>query len=200
MGIFRQQKPAAATSALKLSRSSLASSARFTVTATLAPKNGKTEINRFQVEVSGINARVDYSDAMIGEVRYVVNEKGTFFYIPANKAAQKQKSSIEDGLKLVFAQAATEMQGAQKVGTASVAGIPTDVYRNPRTKTTIYLGTKPGFQLPVKVELKNEGGTRTLVASNIQLNIKIPAERFSLPAGTQFMESQAAPAGLPGTQ
>jgi membrane-bound lytic murein transglycosylase len=200
MGIFRQQKPAAATSALKLSRSSLASSARFTVTATLAPKSGKTEINLFQVEVSGNNARVDYSDAMIGEVRYIVNEKGTFFYIPANKAAQKQKASIEDGLKLVFAQAATEMQGAQKVGTASIAGIPTDVYRNPRTKTTIYVGTAPGFRLPVKVELKNEGGTRTLVASNIQLNIKIPAERFSLPAGTQFMESQGAPAGLSGTQ
>lgn len=180
-----------------LSRSSLAASARFTVTATLVPKNGKSESVVFQVEVSGNKARVDYSDAMLGQVRQVINEKGTFFYIPANKAAQKSKATIEDGLKLVFQQATSEMRGAKKLGSERVSGIATDVYKNPRTGTTIYWGTTPGFTLPVKVELKNEGGSRTLLASKIQLGVKIPAERFSLPAGTQIIESQGSQS-LPG--
>lgn len=187
---------------VRLTRASLAKSAEFVVTYTLTPKNGSKETRSFRVEVSGDRARLDYSDAALGPVRYLVNEKGVFFYIPANKAAQKMemKGGIDQALNLAFAQVLSEMKGATKSGSAQVSGQPTDVYKNLRTGTTIYIGKNPGFRLPVKMETNNEGGTVSLVASSIRLNAAIAGGRFALPAGTQVIESKGTAAGLPGVK
>lgn len=182
------------------SRASLAKSAQFTVTTVRAPKGGPKDTQVFQVAVSGIKARLDYKDQALGEVCYVVNEKGAFFFIPANKAAQKMNLKIEDGLKTVFSQASDVLAGAQKTGKATVSGIACDVYTNARTGSVVYLGTTPGFTVPVKLEVKNAGGMQTMQASNIKLNGNIPAALFALPAGTQVIEGQAGAPGLPGSR
>ena len=183
-----------------LSRANLAKTAQFTVTTVMAPKSGPKDTQVFQVAVSGARARMDYKDKALGEVRYVVNEKGTFFFIPANKAAQKMNLRIEDGLNTVFSQASEVLAGAQKTGKATVAGIACDIYTNPRTGSVVYLGTTPGFTLPVKLEIKNVGGVQTMQASQIKLNGSIPAAHFALPAGTQVIEGQGGPTGLPGSR
>lgn len=185
-----------------ISRSQLARSASFTVTSTLAPQGGSKEVQTFQVEVSGERARLDYRDAALGQVQYLVNEKGVFFFIPANRTAQRmgKTGGIEQALKLTFAQAVEQMRGAKKVGSATISGQPTDIYKNAMTGTTIYMGKKPGFRLPVKMEFRNEGGTRTLLASRIKLNIALPAGRFALPVGTQVIDTQGGPGGLPGVK
>ncbi|WP_309684702.1 hypothetical protein [Armatimonas sp.] len=185
---------------LALSRANLAKTAQFTVTTVMAPKSGPKDTQVFQVAVSGAKARMDYKDKALGEVRYVVNEKGTFFFIPANKAAQKMNLKIEDGLNTVFSQASEVLAGAQKTGKATVAGIACDIYTNPRTGSVVYLGTTPGFTLPVKLEIKNVGGVQTMQASQIKLNGSIPAAHFALPAGTQVIEGQGGPTGLPGSR
>ena len=185
---------------LPLSRASLAKTAQFTVTTVLTPKGGARDTQIFQVAVSGSNGRLDYKDKALGEVRYVINEKGAFFFIPANKAAQKMSLKIEEGLSTVFSQANAVLAGAQKTGTATVAGIACDVYKNLQTGSVVYLGTTPGFQLPVKLEIRNAGGAQTMQASNIKLNGSIPAAHFALPAGTQVIEGQGGPAGLPGSR
>ena len=185
---------------LALSRANLAKTAQFTVTTVMAPKSGPKDTQVFQVAVSGARARMDYKDKALGEVRYVVNEKGTFFFIPANKAAQKMNLRIEDGLNTVFSQASEVLAGAQKTGKATVAGIACDIYTNPRTGSVVYLGTTPGFTLPVKLEIKNVGGVQTMQASQIKLNGSIPAAHFALPAGTQVIEGQRGPTGLPGSR
>ena len=187
---------------LALSRASLAKTAQFTVTTVMAPKSGPKDTQVFQVAVSGVKARMDYKDKALGEVCYVVNEKGSFFFIPSNKAAQKMNLKIEDGLATVFSQASDVLAGAQKSGKATVAGIACDVYKNPRTGSVVYLGTTPGFQLPVKLEIRNAGGVQTLQASNIKLNGSIPAAHFALPAGTQVIEGQhsGSPTGLSGSR
>ncbi|WP_395142813.1 outer membrane lipoprotein carrier protein LolA [Armatimonas sp.] len=183
-----------------LSRANLAKTAQFTVTTVMAPKSGSKDTQVFQVAVSGAKARMDYKDKALGEVRYVVNEKGAFFFIPANKAAQKMNLKIEDGLNTVFSQASEVLAGAQKTGKATVAGIACDIYTNPRTGSVVYLGTTPGFTLPVKLEIKNVGGVQTMQASQIKLNGSIPAAHFALPAGTQVIEGQGGPTGLPGSR
>ena len=99
---------------LALSRANLAKTAQFTVTTVMAPKSGPKDTQVFQVAVSGAKARMDYKDKALGEVRYVVNEKGTFFFIPANKAAQKLNLKIEDGLNTVFSQASPSLLCAAK--------------------------------------------------------------------------------------
>lgn len=182
------------------SRESLAKTAQFTVTMVMAPKGGPKDTQVFQVAVSGPKARLDYKDRALGEVRYVVNEKGTFFLIPSNKAAQKMNLKVEDGLKTVFSQASEVLAGAKKTGKAQVAGIACDVYTHPKTGSVVYLGTTPGFQVPVKLEIKNAGGMQTMQASNIKLNTSIPAAHFALPAGTQVIEGQGGPTGLPGSR
>lgn len=184
----------------KLSRANLAKTAQFTVTTVLAPKSGPKDTQVFQVAVSGDKGRLDYKDKALGEVRYVVNEKGAFFFIPANKAAQKMNVKIDDGLNTVFAQASEVLSGAQKTGKATVAGIVCDVYKNPRTGSVVYLGVTPGFTLPVKLEIRNAGGMQTMQASGIKLNGSIPAAHFALPAGTQVIEGQGGPGGLPGSR
>ncbi|MBB6049230.1 LolA family protein [Armatimonas rosea] len=183
-----------------LSRANLAKTAQFTITTVMAPKSGPKDTQVFQVAVSGPKARLDYKDKALGEVCYMVNEKGTFFYLPVNKAAQKMNLKIEDGLKTVFSQASEVLAGAQKTGKATVAGIACDIYTNPRTGSVVYLGTTPGFTVPVKLEIKNAGGMQTMQASNIKLNGNIPAALFALPAGTQIIEGQGGASGLPGSR
>ena len=183
-----------------LSRANLAKTAQFTITTVMAPKSGPKDTQVFQVAVSGPKARLDYKDKALGEVCYMVNEKGTFFYLPVNKAAQKMNLKVEDGLKTVFSQASEVLVGAQKTGKATVAGIACDIYTNPRTGSVVYLGTTPGFTVPVKLEIKNAGGMQTMQASNIKLNGNIPAALFALPAGTQIIEGQGGASGLPGSR
>lgn len=183
-----------------LSRAHLAKSAQFVVTSTLAPQGGPKETQVFKVAVSGSKARLDYKDKGLGEVQYLVNDKGTFFVIPANKAAQKMNMKIEDGLNTIFSQASQILAGAQKSGTATISGIACDIYKNTKTGSVLYLGTTPGFKLPVKMEIKNSGGVQQMQASNIKLNAAIPDAFFALPAGTQVIESQGGPGGMPGSK
>jgi len=186
-----------------ITRANLANTASFTVTQTLAPKEGKPLTREYRIEVKWNKARLDYEDQAIGPVRYVANEKGVFFYIPANKNAMKQtfKGGVEGALKVAFAQVSEQMEGAREIGRETVAGQPTIIYKAPKTGALIYLGTRPGFRLPVKTILANEGGTSTLTVSDIKLNVALADSQFALPAGTQIMDSGSAPSatapGLP---
>jgi hypothetical protein len=189
-----------AASPLRITRANLAKSASFVVTQTIAPAGGSPLIRKFTIEVKGEKARLDYEDAALGPVRYVANEKGVFFFMPGNNSAVKQtfKGGVEGALKVAFAQANERMAQAKKVGTATVSGQPTVLYKDPETGTLIYFGTRPGFRLPIKTELANEGGKNTMLVSSIKLNIPIADTRFALPVGTQIIESQDAPnVGLP---
>jgi outer membrane lipoprotein-sorting protein len=190
----RQKSPGSAP--FIITRASLAPSASFRVTQTLTPKESKGLTREYRFQVKGNKARLDYEDQAIGPVRYVANEKGVFFYIPGNKSAVKQtfKGGVEGALKLAFSQVSDQMSGAQKVGTATVNGQPTIIYKAPKTGALVYMGTRPGFRLPVKTVLSNEGGTSTVNVSEIKLNVALPDSLFALPAGTQIMDSGSAPA------
>jgi hypothetical protein len=190
---------------ITISRANLAKNARFTVTYTLTPKGGKPDVTTFAVAVSGPSGRADYKMQGLGDVRYIANESGVYLFIPANKAAQKMMDvkGIDAALKLAFNEAVQQLKGAKKVGQSKVSGQPVDIYKNPQTGTTVCLGTAPGFKLPVKMELSNEGGKRTILVSGIQLGTAIPATFFLLPKGTQVIESKGATGagpGLPGVK
>jgi hypothetical protein len=47
----------------------------------------------------------------------------------------------------------------------------------------------------VKTVLANQGGTQTVLVTDIKLNANLPDARFALPAGTQVIEDTGAPAG-----
>ena len=198
-GILQASLPAGAQQAPRFSRSSLARTASFVVTNTLTPKGGSKVSQVMRVEVKGNKARVEYNNPQLGGVTYLANEKGVFFYVPANKVAQRQRfeGGADAALQLAFRQVNQQLQGAKKVGTARVSGQPTDIYKDPKSGATIYVGRAAGFRLPVKTELKNEGGTRTLLVTNIKTNVALADARFTLPAGVQIIESTGA-AGGPG--
>jgi outer membrane lipoprotein-sorting protein len=183
---------------LKITRASLAKSASFTVTQSLTPKGGQKSSRTFQVEVKGSKARVDYQDELVGSVRYILNEKGAYQYFPGNNSAVKAdlKGGVEGALKYVFRQVNEQLVSAKKIGTETVSGQPTDVYKDSKTGTLIYVGRNPGFRLPVKTVLTNEGGSNTLMVSNIKLNVSIADTRFTLPKGAQIIDGQ--PTGVPG--
>ncbi|MGC4044199.1 MAG: hypothetical protein QM758_10405 [Armatimonas sp.] len=191
---------AASADPISISRASLAKEARFMVTYTLAPKDGKPAVTKFAVAVSGTNGRADYKMQGLGDVRYIANDSGVYLFIPANKAAQKMTNAkgIDDALKYAFNEAVQQLKGAKKVGASKVSGQPVDIYKNPKTGTTVCLGTAPGFKLPVKMELSNEGGKRTILVSGIQLGTAIPTNYFLLPKGTQVIESKGASGAGPG--
>lgn len=203
----QKQKPSVPTMAVgknTVRRASLAKSASFTVTTVLAPQGGSKVSQVFKVEISGSNGRVDYSDANFGTVRYLANAKGVFQYIEGSEAAVKLnvKGGIDEGLKLVFSQSGNYLKNAKKIGTATVSGQPTDIYQSvdPKTKSEalVYLGKKPGFQLPVKTVLRNEGGVRTLLVSDIKTGVALSSSRFALPPGAKIIESERGVASLPG--
>jgi hypothetical protein len=188
-----------------ISRASLADSARFSVRYTLTPKGGKPEVQDFSVAVSGASGRADYKMQGLGDVRYLANTTGVYLFIPANKAAQKMTDvrGIDAALKLAFNEAVQQLKGAKKVGKSVISGQPVDIYKNPKTGTTVCLGTAPGFKLPVKMELSNEGGKRTILVSGIQLGVAIPAAHFALPKGTKVIDAKGASGvgpGLPGVK
>lgn len=190
-----------------VNRQSLAKNARFTVTYTVSPKGGAPQVQKFTVAVSGAKGRADYKMDGLGDVRYLANESGFYLYVPANKAAQKLGNTggggIDAALKQAFGNAVQQLKGAKKVGSATVSGIPTDVYQQAKTGTTVYLGTKPGFKIPVKVEVSNEGGKRLILVTGIQLDTPVPAAVFALPKGTQVIDNKGAGGagpGLPGVK
>ncbi|GAB4470453.1 MAG: hypothetical protein OHK0029_43260 [Armatimonadaceae bacterium] len=195
-----RQKAPAQKATQKITRANLAKSASFKVTQTIAPVGSKPLVRTFVVEVKGEKARMDYDDPALGPVRYVANSKGVFFYMPGNETAIKQEyqGGVEGALRVAFAQANERLAKAKKVGKATVSGQPTVIYKDPETGTLVYLGTKKGFELPVKTELKNEGGKNTVLVTDIKLNVAIPDTRFALPAGTQIIDSKDSPGvGLP---
>lgn len=189
--------PLVAAAPLTISRASLAKTASFTVTSTIAPKGGSKTTQTFRVEVKNAKARMDFENPQIGAASYLVNEKGVFLYIPSNKFAQKTNLSIDSALRFAFSQANEQLRTAKKTGVASVSGQPTDVYTDPKKGVTLYIGKSAGFRLPVKTVQSNEGGTRTVLVSNIKLNAPIADGRFAIPKGTQVLESSGA-AGAPG--
>jgi hypothetical protein len=196
---------ATARAELTVSRASLAKNARFTVTYTLTPKGGKSEVTTFVVAVNGPKGRADYKMQGLGDVRYLANESGVYLFIPANKAAQKMMDvkGIDAALKLAFNEAVQQLKGAQKIGKTTLSGQPVDIYKNSKTGTTVCLGTAPGFKLPVRMELSNAGGKRTILVSGIQIGAPLPAAYFALPQGTQVIESKSASGagpGLPGVR
>jgi outer membrane lipoprotein-sorting protein len=193
-----QKSPAAKVPTI--SRANLAQTASFTVTSVLTPNGGSKVTNTFRVEVKGNKARLDYSDPAIGDVRYVANEKGVFFVIPANKTAVRQaiKGGVDQALQVAFAQANEQLKTAKKIGAANVNGQPTDIYKDAQSGTLLYVGTKPGFRLPVKTLLTNEGGSRSISVTNIKTNITLPDARFALPAGVQIIDSQQGGIPTPG--
>jgi outer membrane lipoprotein-sorting protein len=196
----KKDPPPSAQSPLNVSRANLAQNASFTVTQTVAPKGGDKLTQTYNVAIKGSKARMDYEDLSVGAVRYVANDRGVFFYIPANKSAMKQtlKGGVEGALKVAFAQYATQLESARKIGTATVSGQPTTIYKDPKSGAVIYLGTKPGFRLPVKAIMENEGGTRTFLVTNIKLNVPLKDDLFVLPAGTQIIDSSDSSGGIPG--
>lgn len=193
----------ASAQGFQITRANLAKVASFTVTQTLSPKGGSKVSSTYKVEVSGNRARLDYADQNVGSVRYVANDKGVFLYIPASKMAVKQsfKGGVEGALKVAFAQVNEQLKTAKKTGTAKISGILTDVYKDAKSGATLYIGKQPGFRLPVKTVLSNEGGTRTLLVSSIKLNGRLPNARFAIPAGTTIDEGGTAGmggGGVPG--
>jgi outer membrane lipoprotein-sorting protein len=196
-----QEAPEKKTDGFAISRANLAQSATFTVTQTIAPKGGNPLVRSYKVEIKGEKARLDYSDQMVGEVRYLANDKGVFLYIPVNKNAMKQsfKGGVDGALKLAFAQVRERMATAKKIGEEKVGGIPTTVYLDSKTGGKVYIGNKTGFRLPVKTILTNEGGVTSLEVKNIKLNVSLDDSRFALPAGTKIIESEngSPPGGIP---
>jgi len=183
------------------SRASLANTASFTITNTLAPNGGAKVAQVTRVEVKGNKARVEMNNPQIGRVLYLANEKGVFLYMPAQKLAQRQSlpagESVNTVLGRAFGQVNRQLRTAKKIGTERVSGQNTDVYRDSRSGALIHIGKNPGFRLPVKVTTKNQGGTRTVLVSNIKTNIALADARFAVPTGVRVIESDGA-AGLPG--
>lgn len=187
----------------KFGRADLANAATFTITDVLTPKQGSKVVQTMKVEVKGNRGRLDFENPAIGAVRYVANEKGVYFYIPANKTATRQQvnGGIDAAIKTAFAQFGGYLRNAKKVGTGTVSGLPAAIYKDSETGALVYVSTKPGFKLPVKLVLDNEGGKRTVTISAVRLNPSLADARFALPAGTQVIEGGGAPvpgAGVPG--
>jgi outer membrane lipoprotein-sorting protein len=184
----------------QVSRANLANAATFTVTSVLAPKGGSKTTQTFRVEIKGNKARLDYSDPATGDVQYLANEKGVFFVIPANRTAVKQniKGGVEQALQVAFAQANEQLKTAKKIGQTTVNGMPADIFKDADSGTTIYVGKKQGFRLPLKTLISNEGGSRTITVSNIKINPKITEARFALPKGMQIVDGGNRPVGATG--
>jgi outer membrane lipoprotein-sorting protein len=193
---------AASAQGLQVSRANLANSASFVVTQATSPKGGSKFSQTARVEVKGNKARIETSNPQIGSVVYLANEKGFYLYIPANKVAQKQgfRGDVNSLLRVAFGRANEQLKAAKKVGTATVSGLPTDVYKDAATGTVLYVARKPGFRLPVKTVITNEGGTQTVTVSKIRTNLPLADARFAVPAGVRVMESTGAAGGmsLPG--
>jgi outer membrane lipoprotein-sorting protein len=184
-----------------LSRAGLPKTAKFTFTQTVAPTGGAKTSTVMRVEVKNNKARVEYANPAVGAVTLLSNEKGFFVYVPANKIAQKQnfQGGVDRALQVMFQQVNDLLRGAQKTGTATVSGQPTDVYKNGKKGATIYISKNPNFRLPIKAVVTNAGGTRTLLVSNIKTNIALADARFAVPAGTQIIASNGSAAGsVPG--
>lgn len=191
--------PLCASAQIKITRANVAKTASFTVTQTTAPKNGAKLSQVIRVEVKGNNARVEMDNRDLGSVTYLANTQGMFFYIPANKVAQKQpfQGGAEEALRLAFRQVNEQLRTAKKTGTAIVSGQTTDVYKDGKTGAMIYVGRNPGFRLPVKTVLATSSGTQTFLVSNIKTNISLSDARFALPAGVRVIDGNGAAGTAP---
>lgn len=192
---------AAAAAPFRVTRANLAKTASFKVTLTTAPKGGAPITRLYDVRVNGNDARVDYQDPALGSVRYLVNAQGTFLYIPENKTATRYtfKGGVDAALQQAFRFITAQGRDLKKIGMAAVSGQPTVEYKNVKNGALVYVGQRPGFRLPVKAILANEGGTQSFIVTNITLGGSAPAAQFALPAGTQIISGEnGGMAGLPG--
>ncbi len=184
----------------QVSRVNLANAASFTVTSVLSPNGGSKVTQTFRVEVKGNKARLDYSDPATGKVQYLANDKGVFFVTPSNRIAVKQniKGGVEQALQVAFAQTNEQLKTAKKVGETTVNGMPADIFKDVANGTTIYVGKKQGFRLPLKTLIANEGGSRTITVTNIKINPQLSETRFALPKGMQIVDGGSGPVGAAG--
>ncbi|MBC8103282.1 MAG: hypothetical protein H7Z41_11900 [Cytophagales bacterium] len=187
--------------AFTVSRANLANVVTFNVTQTTAPKGSAPLIRSYRVSVKGNKARVEFEDPAIGPARYIANEKGVFLYIEGSGAASKYnvKGGVDAALRQAYQFVTAQGASYKKVGTATVSGQPTDVFKNVKNGASLYVGKAAGFRLPIKSVLTNEGGTQSFLVSNIKLNASIPDAIFALPAGTQIIDGASGGAiGLGG--
>ncbi len=181
---------AAAPQSFQISRANLAKAATFTVTQTTAPKGSAPLIRTYRITVKGNKARVEFDDPAIGPARYIANEKGVFLFIEGSGAATKYnvKGGVDAALLQAYRFVTSQGSSYKKVGTATVSGQPTDVFKNVKNGASLYVGKAAGFRLPVKSVLTNEGGTQSFLVSNIKLNTSPQDALFALPAGTQIID------------
>ena len=181
-----------------LSRANLAKSATFTVTQTTTPNGSPATTRVYRVEVKGEKARVDFNDPSLGAARYLVNDKGYYIYTPGNNAAMKQnfKGGVGMALQVAFAQMSGSLTKAKRVGSATVSGQPTDIYRDDNTKAVVYFGKNAGFRLPIKAEESNVGGKTSLLVTDIHVNPAVPDTDFALPKGAQIIDSNSPGGGI----
>ncbi|MES2465650.1 MAG: hypothetical protein V4671_34225 [Armatimonadota bacterium] len=180
----------AAPKSFQITRANLAKNASFTVTQTTAPKGSAPLTRIYRVTVKGNKARVEFDDPAIGPARYIANEKGVFLYIEGSGAATKYNmgGGVDAALQQAYRFVTSQGASYQKVGTATVSGQPTDVYKNTKNGASLYVGKGAGFRLPIKSVLKNQGGTQSFLVSNIKLNTSPQEALFALPAGTQIID------------
>jgi hypothetical protein len=189
--------PVSGATAFMVGRADLARSASFTVIRTLSPAGGTPIVNTYHVTVDGANGRVDYDDPAMGPVRYLTTAQGAFLYIPGNQSATRYslKGGIDLALRQAFQFVTSQGRAFVRTGTATVSGQPTITYRNPSNGAVVFIGTRPGFRLPVKGVLRNEGGSQSFVVSDIRLNISTAKALFAIPAGTQIIRDGGDSAG-----
>ena len=183
--------PAAApVQSFQISRANLAKAATFTVTQTTAPKGSAPLTRTYRITVKGNKARVEFDDPAIGPARYIANEKGVFLFIEGSGAATKYnvKGGVDAALRQAYRFVTSQGSSYKKVGTATVSGQPTDVFKNVKNGGSLYVGKASGFRLPIKSVLTNEGGTQSFLVSNIKLNTSPQDALFALPAGTQIID------------
>ena len=180
----------ASAQAFQISRANLAKAATFTVTQTTAPKGSTPLIRTYRITVKGDKARVEFDDPAIGPARYIANDKGVFLFIEGSGAATKYnvKGGVDAALRQAYRFVTSQGASYKKVGTATVSGQPTDVYKNVKNGASLYVGKAAGFRLPIKSILTNQGGTQSFLVSNIKLNTSPQDALFALPAGTQIID------------
>lgn len=180
-------------------RAGLARTASFTVTSVAQPK-GKSKVSQVtRVEVKGNKARTETVVAGVSTVT-LIEDKAIYVFNPGSKLVTKQQAEgdMDAFLRRLYEGKDRFLKTAKKVGTESISGQPTDVYRDEAAGVLIYLGTKPGFRLPVKITKDGDSGSETLLVTDVKTNITLPDARFALPQGAQVIEARVGPEGDKG--
>ena len=180
-------------------RADLAKTASFTITSSVQPKDKSKVSQVTRVEVKGNRAR---AETVVGGLPTVtlIQDKAIYVFHPGSKLVTKQppEGDLDAFLRRLYEGKDRFLKTARKVGTESISGQPTDVYRDEAAGVLVYRGTKPGFRLPVKITKDGDSGSETLLITDIKTNIALPDARFALPQGAQVIEARPAPEGGKG--